>query len=522
MPSVASENPAPEVLIVGAGPTGLMLGTWLTRSGVRVRIVDSKAGPAPETRAIAVQARTLEFYDQLGLGEQAHRQGREVHALSAWVKGRNVARVVLNDMGKFISPHPYFFILTQDRNEAILLEELKARGVEVEWNTTLAALEQHSAGVTATLMQHGASTEAPCLYLCGCDGARSATRHLIGASFPGGTYAQTFYVADVVSKGELREGDLNLCLDEDDFHAFFPMPGQDHQRIVGLLPAGSDESQLTFEDVRPSVESRFGTRVETVSWFATYRVHHRVASPWRQGRAFLLGDSAHVHSPAGGQGMNTGIGDAVNLAWKLAAVLHHRGTGALLDTFEAERRPFADALVETTDRAFTAAVSPSPAARLVRTEVLPTLLSRLTRVPFVRRQLFRTVSQTRLHYARSPLSSGRMGRVRGGERLPWIPGLFERLDDLRWHLFVVGAPTPEALTWGSTRGLRVHPVALSPAARRAGYREGHALLVRPDGYIGLVERRFHGARFSAYWNALHQTEPQGPAERPDAGRQPSA
>lgn len=502
MPSGVPDIPTAEVLIVGAGPTGLMLACWLTRCRVRVRIVDSKPGPTQETRAIAVQARTLEFYDQLGLGEQAHREGREVHALSAWVQGRNVARAVLSDMGRSLSPHPYFFILTQDRNEAILLGDLHRRGVEVEWNTTLTALHQDGSSVTATLARHGTSTEAAFLYLCGCDGGRSVTRHLIGAVFPGGTYAQTFYVADVVSSGGLREGDLNLCLDEDDFQAFFPMPGVNRQRIVGLVPSSTDEQAVTFEDVRPSVEGRFSTRVEAVHWFATYRVHHRVARPWRQGRAFLLGDAAHVHSPAGGQGMNTGLGDAVNLAWKLAAVVRGQGVEALLDTFEAERQPFAETLVETTDRAFTAVVSPSVTARFVRTRLLPMMLPRLFRVPFVRRFLFRTVSQTRLHYARSPLSVGRVGRVRGGDRLPWVSGVYEVLRDLKWHLFVVGSPGPEALSWAARNDLRLQVVPWTSAARRAGYQESSALLVRPDGYVGLIQRQFAAGPFSAYWKAL--------------------
>jgi len=501
MPSGVPEPPT-EVLIVGAGPTGLMLACWLTRCGVRVRIVDSEAGPTRETRAIAVQARTLEFYDQFGLGEQAHREGREVHAASIWVKGRTVARAVLSDMGRDLSPHPYFFILTQDRTEAMLLADLRGRGVEVEWNTALTAMRQDDAFVTATLTRHDTAAETTCLYLCGCDGGRSVTRRLIGASFPGGTYTQTFYVADVVSRGRLREGDLNLCLDDDDFQAFFPMPGAHHQRIVGLLPRGTQERAVTFDDVRPGVEGRFGTRIEAVHWFATYRVHHRVATPWRQGRAFLLGDAAHVHSPAGGQGMNTGLGDAVNLAWKLAAVLRGHGGAALLATFEAERRPFAETLVETTDRAFTAVVSPSVAARLVRTRLMPLVLPRLVRLPFVRRLLFRTVSQTRLHYPGSPLSRGRVGQIRGGDRLPWVPGVYDALRDLKWHLFVVGAPGPEALTWASKRGVGVHAIPFGSAARWAGYREGGALLVRPDGYVGLVHHGFEAAPFSAYWEKI--------------------
>ncbi|MGY2893208.1 FAD-dependent monooxygenase [Deinococcus sp. UYEF24] len=496
-----------EVLIVGAGPTGLMLAVWLTRRGVGVRIIDSKPGPTQETRAIAVQARTLEFYDQLGLGERAHREGREVHAVSAWVQGHNVVRVVLGNMGQTLSPHPYFFVLTQDRNEALLLDELRRRGVEVEWNTSLSALRQEPAGVTASLKRPDGSREVHARYVCGCDGARSVTRHLIGSTFPGGTYSQTFYVADVIASGELREGDLNLCLDQDDFQAFFPLPGLNHQRVVGLVPGGLDEQTLTFEDVRPLLESRFRTHVETVSWFATYRVHHRVAFPWTLGRVFLLGDAAHVHSPAGGQGMNTGLGDAVNLAWKLAAVLREQAKAPLLGTYEAERRPFAEALVATTDRAFTLAVSPSVVARTVRTRLVPLLLPALFRFTPMRRLLFRTVSQTRLQYPHSPLSVGRVGRIQGGDRLPWLPGLYQSLTALDWQLFVVGSPGPEALGWAARNDMQLHAVPWTPAARQAGYRDGSALLVRPDGYVGLIQRQFSAGVFTSYWEELQLLSP---------------
>ena len=161
--------------------------------------------------------------------------------------------------------------------------------------------------------------------------------------------------------------------------------------------------------------------VERVNWFSTYRVHHRVADRFRDGRAFLLGDAAHVHSPVGGQGMNTGIGDAVNLAWKLAAVLHERAGAPILDTYEPERIAFARRLVATTDSAFTGVTSSSVTARTLRLRLVPALLPRLLMLQTFRRLAFRTVSQTAINYRGSALSEGRAGRVHGGDRLPWVP-----------------------------------------------------------------------------------------------------
>lgn len=490
-----------EVLIAGAGPTGLMLALWLVRRGVRVRVVDPKPGPTQETRALAVQARTLEFYAQLGLAARALARGRVVDHISLWVRGRLVGRAFLGDVGGGLTPFPYAFILTQDENEALLLAALRQAGGAVEWRSELTGFDQDEDGVAATLRREDGGTERlRARFLAGCDGAGSAVRHLAGIRFPGGTYAQTFYVADVAARGKLREGDLNLLLDDARFQAFFPLPGRGHHRIVGLLPPGLG-AEPSFEQVRPSIEARGLTRVTALNWFSSYRVHHRVAEHFRVGRVFLLGDAGHVHTPVGGQGMNTGLGDAVNLAWKLAQALGGADE-ALLDSYAAERQPFAQALVRSTDRAFEIVVNPSGSARLVRTRLVPVLFPLLTRLRAVRRLLFLTVSQTRLHYPRSPLSQGRAGRVRGGDRLPWVPLVgggsnFGALG-LGWQLHVYGVPGPELLAWALRHDLPLRVFPFSRAARQAGLVEDAPCLVRPDGYLGLVAARFDPAAFDAY------------------------
>lgn len=440
-------NDQTQVLIAGAGPTGLMTALWLTRSGVRVRVVDPKPGPTLETRAIAVQARTLEFYDQLGLGQEALLRGRHFDQISLWVRGRPVSQVQLQDVGHDLTPHPYLYILTQDQNEAMLLLHLEALGVKVEWNTTLSALTQDGAGVTATLQQAEQTQTLRVAYLTGCGGARSTVRQTLGINFHGGTYPQMFYVADVTATGKLHEGSLNMNLDDARLVTFFPIPGQNRFRIVGLLSPDAGE-QPTFEAVRPDAESHGMSQISEVHWFATYRVHHRVAEHFRAGRAFLLGDAAHVHSPAGGQGMNTGLGDAVNLAWKLAQVL--RGApAALLDTYQTERAPFAYSLVATTDWAFSVGVNPSSPAQFIRTQAVPRVFPILTRFKAVRRMVFLTVSQIRLSYPNSTLSVGQAGALRGGQRLPWVPteagSNYDALTTLDWQMHVYGAPSPELL-----------------------------------------------------------------------------
>ena len=233
--------------------------------------------------------------------------------------------------------------------------------------------------------------------LRGGDGARSTTREHLGIGFPGGTYEHLFYVADVQATGETVNGDLNIAFERSDFLVVFPLKGEGRARFIGTVrEVPRIDQDLSWEDVNKGVVERLRTDVKSVNWFSTYRVHHRVADRFREGRSFLLGDAAHVHGPVGGQGMNTGIGDAVNLAWKLAAVQRGRAKVSLLDTYEPERIAFARRLVATTDRAFTTVTSASTYARLMRLRIVPILAPWLFSSTVFRRILFRTISRGKM------------------------------------------------------------------------------------------------------------------------------
>src|SRR5690606_33370827 len=211
-------------------------------------------------------------------------------------------------------------------------------------------------------------TEEVCrsAFLSGCDGARSTVRHQLGAGFEGGTYKQTFYVADVKLSGLEPAGEVHIALDSSDFLALLSYGASGMSRLVGVVTA-DDTDEIVFSDVSHRAINGLGITVEQVNWFSTYRVHHRVTDRFRRGRVCLLGDAAHVHSPVGGQGMNTGILDAINLAWKLAAVIRGEATDALLDTYDLERRAFARKLVDTTDRMITFVTAAGSLADFVRT-----------------------------------------------------------------------------------------------------------------------------------------------------------
>jgi hypothetical protein len=252
-----------------------------------------------------------------------------------------------------------------------------------------------------------------------------------------------------------------------------------------------EQRDLSWEDVNTRVLAWISIDVERVNWFSTYRVHHRVAAHFFKGRAFLLGDAAHIHSPVGGQGMNTGIGDAVNLAWKLAAVVRGRADASLLESYEPERIAFAQRLVATTDRAFTAVTSPGTLARLIRLHLVPLLLAPVYSLKAARGFMFRTVSQTAINYRESSLSEGRAGKVHGGDRLPWVKladsDNFAPLTSLDWQVHVYGEANAELEAACQDRKLPLHVFPWSEVVRRSGLHRRAVYLVRPDGYVALAD-----------------------------------
>src|SRR5271154_2811336 len=512
----ASSNRDTDVLIVGAGPTGLVLALWLTRLGVRVKIVDKTAEAGTTSRALVVQARTLEFYNQIGIAEAVIERGRKIVAAKFWVAGDKKARVVFGDIGEGLSPFPFPLVFPQDEHERLLIERLSEAGVHVEGQTELLGFEEANGRVIARLNgPDGSEEKCEAAYIAGCDGARSAVREGLQIGFAGGTYNRLFYVADVQASGPTLNGELHIGLDPAEFLAMFPLKGEGRARLVGTIRDDGENKHesLSWNDVSKHVIEWIRVDVERVNWFSTYRVHHRVANHFRKGRAFLLGDAAHIHSPVGGQGMNTGIGDAVNLAWKLAAVLHGRANASILDSYEPERIAFARRLVAATDRAFTGVTSRGAIARLVRLHLAPLLLPPLFRFAAVRRFLFRTVSQTMVNYRHSSLSNGRAGEVHGGDRLPWVEisadgGLdnFAPLSSMDWQVHVYGDAAPDLKTVCDARRLPLHIFPWHHEMVRAGLHRNAIYLVRPDGYVAMANPEGIAAAVTSYLDA-HQITP---------------
>ncbi|MBP7242984.1 FAD-dependent monooxygenase [Amaricoccus sp.] len=501
-----------EILIVGAGPTGLVLGLALARRGIGFRLIDAEPGPGAQSRAMAVHARTLEFYRQFGFADEVVAQGIVSEAIrlrapDAGGGSREVVRIRFGDIGRGLSRYPFVLSYPQDLHERLLVGRLAAAGGGVEWDTRLTGLVQDADGVEATIARTGGEVEvARFAYVCGCDGAHSAVRDALGTGFGGGVYAQPFYVADVAIAGP-GDTDLRVNLGEDILALMFPVRTTGMHRLIGLVPRRLwDKTDLGFADIRAEVEALVGIRVAEVNWFSRYRVHHRVADRFTVGRAFLLGDAGHVHSPVGGQGMNTGIGDAVNLGWKLAHVMSGRADPRLLASYDPERLTFARSLIATTDRLFSVIVAGGVGGELLRRIAIPAVVGVGARFGATRRAAFGRVSQIRIAYRDSPLSVGAVGAVRGGDRLPWVADgagdNFAPLDSLDWQAHVYGEVHPDLGAEAARLGLPVHRFAWSAATEKAGLRRDAVYVVRPDGHVGLAAADQGAAGLAAYFGEI--------------------
>ena len=512
-----------KVLIIGAGPTGLMMASQLARFGVDFIIVDRKATITDKSKALAVQARTMEAYQQMGLSEAAVEQGIIGSAVNFVINGKPFRRIDLSNIGAGLSPFPYITMLEQSKNEAILNNFIEQKDNGVLWNTSLASFTQDNSGVTAILNhKDGEQLTIQADWMVGADGASSPVRKELGMSFKGDTHEQTFFVADVQLTWEFEGQELFICLDKNNFLACFPMKGDGHFRLVGAVPASLlSKEDLSFEDVLTDLlpKLNFDLKLQNVKWFATYEIHHRVVNDFQRGRCFLAGDAAHIHSPAGGQGMNTGLMDAYNLAWKLALVIQEKASPKLLKTYNEERLPFAQQLVSTTDTAFETIVSSNPLVRFFRLNILPTIVKTATSFDRTRQFAFKTVSQIGVNYRKGSLS--RNNRVssfsdnapKAGDRFPYFPTnegtTFDWLKGTAFKAlyFCTETDSPKAKQLEKYFGLAKINIQLReiPATGNAsifknlGVQKEGLFIVRPDMYIGYRSNKVDLADIEIYF-----------------------
>jgi len=437
-----------DVVIVGAGPTGLSLACQLVRYGVDFVVVEKNETVTPYSKAIGVQARTLEIYEQMGLGQRAVDLGTIAKRGRLIVGGEVRGEIDFSSLGEGLSPYPFVLMLEQSKNERLLYDYLQSRGKEVLWKTELETISQAEAGITAQVkLADGTSQAIEAKYLAACDGAKSPVRHALGLEFSGSTFERMFYVADAQVEWELGHDALNICLSKETFVVFFPLKGEKRYRIVGVFPEefSKEEGDVLYEEIEARVrgEVKIELDIHDVQWFSTYKVHTRHVSRFSEGRCFLAGDAAHIHSPAGAQGMNTGIQDGYNLAWKLAMVLKRQAGEKLLATYNEERLENAKHLLKTTDRLFQFAASPEWFIEFLRINVFPHVANFVLGLDTFRQFFFPLLSQTGINYRRASLSrhAGDEGfKVKAGDRMPYFlvggESIYDRLRQPKFHLLV--------------------------------------------------------------------------------------
>lgn len=491
------------VIIIGAGPTGLMAACQLGRFGISCIIVDSKAGPTLQSRALLVTSRSLEIYDQMGVAEEVVALGTRVEEFSIFTRGREKVTFPIGNVGQGLTDFPFMHVFEQSKNEQLLCDVFEGQGKPVWWNTEFISLKQNDEGVVVQLLRHLPEEQSVTLsanYVIGCDGAGSKVRQLLNCKFEGGTYKHKFFIADVKLKWDQPPGKVIASLATKSFCAFFPMQGENNYRVLGTLAqlTGAEEN-IKFSDMECGIKSTLGLplTIKELNWFSTYRLHHRCVDKFSVKRCFLAGDAAHIHSPAGGQGMNTGLQDAYNLAWKLAMVLSGNAGEKLLDTYHEERHPFARWLLKFTDRAFGMISSRNVFFSWFRIHVGPFILRQIIRRKGVGLNMFKTVSQIWYAYEKSILSvtsSSQRLSFKPGDRFPYVlitvgagmRSCYHLLREAKFHLIMIGESQVVVIPERMKGIIKVVSLPHSDSWASLGIEKNIFILVRPDNYIGLI------------------------------------
>jgi len=481
------------VLIVGAGPTGLTAALELSRLGVGVRIVDRASERSLTSRALGIQARTVELLRVRGVGDEMVRLGNPARATALYSEGEKLAAI---DLHRMPSEFNYVLLLAQSETERLLTEALNRQGVKIERGVELMALTQQRDGVSVVLRSgDGAEEVVDAAYLIAADGSHSAIRKALGLAFTGRSLTHNYVLGDLHIAGHLPEDQLSIFLARNGFLAVFPM-GDGRFRFMATDPAGiaGDTGDPTLEDIQRLYDRtvHLPAQLYNLNWSSRFRINSRHMNTLRDGRVFFGGDAAHVHSPAGGQGMNAGIQDMINLSWKLAMVFDGRARPELLDTYQSDRLPVIRQLVRMTERATRAFNSTNPFVHAAITRLAPIVLAR----SWVQQKAAPRLGQLAAGYRRCPIAKGggHIGSLRAGDRVPDLPvgdgRLYDLLELSTLTLLVTGAAIPEAYRqWQDFVALR--QVSLDDVP--AGW-----LLVRPDGYLAAAGGPEDGPRLSRW------------------------
>jgi 2-polyprenyl-6-methoxyphenol hydroxylase-like FAD-dependent oxidoreductase len=500
------------ILVVGAGPTGLALAIELQRRGVPFRLIDKAMARSDKSRALAVQARSLELMRPWGVAEGLIAHGRKALTAQLYVEKRPSAIIEFGDIGVDDTPYPHLLFTSQAETERLLDEALARFGGQLERGVELLSARQGERDVEVELRHQDGRVEAARVeWVVGCDGAHSIVRHAAGLEFGGGEYAEDFLLADLEIAWNAPER-VYFFLGRGRNAVVLPL-GDGRQRIIGTgtsggppPPGAGDEPSLEELAALMSEVCPIPLTLGAVKWKARFRLHHRGVSRYRSGRLFVAGDAAHIHSPAGGQGMNTGIQDAINLAWKLALVARGEAPATLLDSYDEERRPVGQRLLQFTDRLFSALTSSNPLILWARNRLLPAFAPRLLATAARRKLAFRFISELGIRYTGSSLvGDGRGDGMRAPDAI--LDGgkhLVDAFAAPAHHLVVFGSGGAELLRAATARfGAHLDGLVVEDETARHRYGIGGEgwVLVRPDQYVALRAQSYDDAPLDAYFGA---------------------
>jgi len=500
-----------DVIIIGAGPTGLSLACQLIRYGIDFVVVEKNETVTPYSKAIGVQARTLEIYDQMELAQPAIQRGTIANRVRLIEGGEIRGEMHLGNFGKDLSEFPYMLMLEQSKNEELLYEFIRSHGRDVSWKTELESFSQDENGVTGQVkLPSGESQTINGKYLVGCDGAKSVVRHELGLTFEGSTFERLFYVADARVDWDFPHDALHVCLAREVFVAFFPMPGENRYRIVGTFPESKnqEDGEVAYEEIEQEIkeQAKLSLDISDVRWFSLYRVHSRRVNKFSEGKCFVAGDAAHIHSPAGAQGMNTGIQDAYNLAWKLAFVIKGAAAESILDSYNEERLANAKRLLDTTDRMFELAAGSSWLMSFIRTTIFPPVAGFMASLETVSKRVFPLISQIGINYRDDSLSEetgDEFEHVKAGDRLPYFlvdgKSIFDKLKAPKFHLLLFGKHQCDEFP-NSGDLVDCHHISIDARISEIfGTDNDFGLLLRPDNHIAFIASEMTPEKVADYF-----------------------
>lgn len=513
-----------EVLIVGAGPAGLMMACQLDLHNISFRIIDKKNSPAIHSGALIVHARSLEILHQMGLAEKAMEAGMIAQTINLQFNQHKKFSLDISGMGKSLTHFPYLLMIEQWQTENLLIGFLKEHGHSVENNTSLLAFKQENEIVTSQILQPEGSIEfIKSRFLIGADGSNSQIRSQLNIPFPGKTQKSRLFITDCEARLQSPAREISFIFNSDFTSGFFPLT-DNRWRVDGHIPF-IEQEKVGFDDVKNYLANKLqlGIELHRPQWFSVFRSHSRCAGLFRKNNCFLVGDAAHVHSPVGAQGMNTGLQDAHNLAWKLALFIHGKASENLLDTYETERRPLALRIIRNTDWAYSLMTNNFFLIRFLRLKVvtwlLPMFLSRFKKNSPMGSHIFISISGIGIKYKPGFLSDSTSNKFpdsapKPGERLPYLTyemnekyiSTYDQLDSSTFRFFIFGKqllPTP-FLTILSNYSDVISTIYIAKETGTQhlfdglGIKNEGCYLVRPDHFIAWRSQEFNAISFGNY------------------------